>query len=152
MSSFSGSRHMSAIEPTGTERAIEEAGAKLRDGARRARWRYRRYLAGQYDRDRFFRSVTPDIVGFEVCRLAAKRPALAGSPDYTASLIVALRRRLRRCLGAARRLPLVPPTALSTIETLRVVILGEIAALRRQRATRDAVKHAQEPSAKPFAE
>ena len=87
----------------GTDRTIELAGAALRDDARRARRRYRRYLAGRYDRDRLFRTVTPDVVGFEVYRLGAKRSALAGDPGFTASLIAALRRRLRYAAMAARR-------------------------------------------------
>lgn len=120
---------------TGTDRTIELAGAALRDDARRARWRYRRYLAGRYDRDRFFRTVTPDVVGFEVYRLGAKRPALAGDPDFTASLIAALRRRLRYAASAARRGTGYPlPGADMVRDTLRVAILGELAILRRQRA------------------
>ncbi len=118
----------------GTDRTIEKAGAALRDDARRARRRYRRYLAGRYDRDRLFRTVTPDVVGFEVYRLGAKRSALAGDPGFTASLIAALRRRLRYAAMAARRGAGYPlPGADTVCDTLRVAILGELDILRRQR-------------------
>jgi hypothetical protein len=117
-----------------TDRTIELAGAALRDDARRARRRYRRYLAGRYDRDRLFRTVTPDVVGFEVYRLGAKRSALAGDPGFTVSLIAALRRRLRYAAMAARRGTGYPlPGADTVCDTLRVAILGELAILRRQR-------------------
>ncbi len=120
---------------TGTDRTIETAGAALRDDARRARWRYRRFLADHYDRDRFFRTVTPDVVGFEVYRLGAKRSALAGDPGFTASLIAALRRRLRYAAAAARRGTGYPlPGANLVADTLRVAILGELGLLRRQRS------------------
>ena len=118
----------------GTDRTIEQAGAALRDDARRARRRYRRYLAGRYDRDRLFRTVTPDVVGFEVYRLGAKRSALAGDPGFTASLIAALRRRLRYAAMVSRRGTGYPlPGAELVCDTLRVAILGELAILRRQR-------------------
>ncbi len=120
---------------TGTDRTIETAGAALRDNARRARWRHRRYLADHYDRDRFFRTVTPDVVGFEVYRLGAVRPTLAGDPGFTASLIVALRRRLRYAALAAQRGAGYPlPGATLVADTLRVAILGELGILRRQRS------------------
>ncbi len=119
----------------GTDRTIEQAGAALREDARRARRRYRRYLAGQYDRDRLFRTVTPDVVGFEVYRLGAKRSALAGNPEFTESLIAALRRRLRYAVMVARRGTGYPlPGADTVCDTLRVAILGELATLRRQRS------------------
>ncbi len=115
-----------------TDHLLEEAGARLRDAARRGRWRYRRHLARRYERDRFFRTVRPDVVGFEAARIATLRTLLADDDAYTVKLVAALHRRLRRMAREARRAPGLPGPA-SAAETLRVVILGELAILRRQR-------------------
>lgn len=115
-----------------TDHLLEEAGARLRDAARRSRWRYRRHLARRYDRDRFFRMIRPDVVGIEAARVATLRALLADDAAYTVRLVAALHRRLRRMAREARRAPGLPGPA-SAAETLRVVILGELAILRRQR-------------------
>ncbi len=126
---------------TETDNTIATAGARLRASARAARWRHRRHLAARYDRDRFFRSAPPDLVGFEVFRLGSGRAAMAGDPTYTEDLIGTLRRRLARVSrrhGPELDGSLQAPR--SETETLRVAILGEIAILRRQRAAKAQVE------------
>ena len=120
-----------------TDGAIDRIGKEMREESRRARMNYRRFLAESYTRDTFFRTVTPDVVGFELYRLGQKHEANNGSVSYTELLIKAMKARLlfaRQCLWAGSDYPL--PGARLVAETLRIAILGELGILRRQCAAR----------------
>ena len=114
---------------------IPLAAARLCDPGRQERWAFRLVLAKTYadNRSQFFREYMPDLLGFQVWKFGQNMDACTGDIDFTVAMIHQLHDRLRQM-----RLRLCADHG--EVETLYVVLLGEIEVLRRQRGARATVE------------